>query len=321
MTTSANHDHPPATETVTGAPGPPMKGPQSGKEPNRKRLITPQRLVLHTFLVTISAAWLLPIGWALFTSFRPFEETSRKGYLSWPEQLTLSNYTAAMDQGQLGTYFVNTMIIVLPALALTLLLAAMAAFVLTRIKFRGNLFLLLVFTAGNLLPPQVIIMPLASAFSQIPIPRFLDSSGTLINSYWGVGLVHVGFQVGFCVFVLSNFLRLVPSELFEAAQVDGANLWQQFWHIALPLSRPPLAALATLQFTWMYNDFFWALILMVTGNRRPITSALDNLQGSFFADNNLIAAATILIAIPTVVVYVLLQRHFVRGLTVGATKG
>ena len=89
----------------------------------------------------------------------------------------------------------------------------------------------------------------------------------------------------------------------------------------VPLCRPPLAALGTLQFTWMYNDFFWALVLMVSGDKRPITSALDNLKGTFFTDNNLVAAASVLIALPTIAVYVFLQKHFVRGLTIGATKG
>lgn len=319
--TAPSGEAPAMTDLSMGAPDAPVEGAKTRGTSRRRRRITPQRVVLHSFLAAVAAAWLLPISWALFTSFRPYEETARKGYLSWPEQLTLANYGAAIDQGELSRYFVNTMLIVIPALALTLLLAAMAAFVLTRFNFRGNVILLLVFTAGNLLPPQVIIMPLANTFRSVPLPTFMDSSGTLINSYWAVGLVHVGFQVGFCVFVLSNFLRLLPFELIEAAQLDGASIWQQFWHVILPLCRPPLAALATLQFTWMYNDFFWALVLMVSGDRRPITSALDNLQGSFFADNNLIAAACVLIAIPTVIVYVLLQRHFVRGLTVGATKG
>ena len=298
--------------TTLSAAAPPLRTTQR---------ITPRRVMLHMFLICIAGAWLLPLGWALFTSFRPYEETARRGYVSWPEQLTLDNYSAALEQGDLVTHFNNTIIIVVPALLLTLLLASMAAFVFARFSFRGNVAMLLLFTAGNLLPPQVIIMPLVNAFRSIPLPTFMDSSGTLLDSYWGVGLLHVGFQVGFCVFVLSNYLKLLPLEIVEAAEVDGASMWQQYWHVILPLSRPPLAALATLQFTWMYNDFFWALVLMVSGSKRPITSALDNLRGSFFADNNLVAAATVLIAIPTVVVYLMLQRQFVRGLTVGATKG
>lgn len=289
--------------------------------PVRRRRLRPGRVLLHVVLASTALAWFLPLAWAVFTSLRPYEETARRGYVSWPERLTLGNYAEAFTEGELAQFFLNTVVIIVPALILTLLLSSMAAFALSRLGFRVNLLLLLMFTAGNLLPPQVIITPLVNIFRAVPLPQSLNSSGTLLDSYWGVGLVHVAFQIGFCVFVLSNYMKLLPRELTEAAQVDGASVWQQYWRVILPLCRPSLAALGTLQFTWMYNDFFWALVLMVSGDKRPITSALDNLRGSFFTDNNLIAAAAVLIALPTIVVYVFMQRQFVRGLTVGATKG
>ena len=107
----------------------------------------------------------------------------------------------------------------------------------------------------------------------------------------------------------------------EAALVDGASVWRTFWSVIVPLIRPALAALATLEFPFIYNDYFWAIVLMQTGSKRPITSSLSNLQGLFFTDNNLIAAGAVLVALPTIIVYLLLQRHFVRGLTLGAAKG
>jgi multiple sugar transport system permease protein len=109
--------------------------------------------------------------------------------------------------------------------------------------------------------------------------------------------------------------------MYEAAEVDGASMWSRYWRLTLPLCRPALAALATLLTTWIYNDFFWAITLMVTGSKRPITSALANLQGQFVSNQNLIAAAAVMAAIPTLVVYVLLQKQFIAGLTLGATKG
>jgi len=116
-------------------------------------------------------------------------------------------------------------------------------------------------------------------------------------------------------------MRTLPRELTEAALVDGASVLRTFWQVILPLCRPPLAALATLEVTWIYNDFFWALILMRTGDKRPITSALNNLSGQFFTDNNLIAAASLVAALPTLIVYFILQKQFIGGLTLGATKG
>jgi multiple sugar transport system permease protein len=179
----------------------------------------------------------------------------------------------------------------------------------------------MLFTAGNLLPQQVIITPLYRIFLQIPLPDVLSDSDSLYDSYWGIITIHVAFQLGFCVFVLSNYMKTIPMELTEAAMVDGASVWRQYWQIILPLCRPPLAALATLEFTWIYNDFFWATVLMQTGDKRPITSALAGLQGQFFTNNNLIAAASLVAALPTLIVYFVLQKQFIGGLTLGSTKG
>ena len=129
------------------------------------------------------------------------------------------------------------------------------------------------------------------------------------------------FQVGFCVFVLGNYMRTISRELTEAALADGAPVWQIYWRVILPICRPALAALATLEFTFIYNDFFWALLLMKSGDKRPITSALNNLQGQFFTDTNLLAAGALLAAIPSILVFLALQRHFVSGIALGSTKG
>jgi multiple sugar transport system permease protein len=120
---------------------------------------------------------------------------------------------------------------------------------------------------------------------------------------------------------MTNYMDTLPHELTEAAMVDGASVWRQFWKVTMPLCRPVLAALATLEFTWIYNDFLWALAFMITGDKRPITSALNNLHGQFFTDNNLIAAGSLIVALPTMVVYFVLQKQFIGGLTLGANKG
>jgi len=204
-----------------------------------------------------------------------------------------------------------------PAIVLCLLGASFVAFSVSRFSWRLNLPLLMLFTAGNLLPPQVIITPLYRLFLEIPLPEFMSSSESLYDSYWGIILINVAFQSGFCVFVLSNYMKTIPMDLTEAAMVDGASVWRQYWQIIMPLCRPPMAALATLLFTWIYNDFFWAQVLMQSGDKRPITSAIAGLQGQFFTDNNLIAAASLVTALPTLIVYFALQRHFIGGLTLG----
>jgi multiple sugar transport system permease protein len=280
-----------------------------------------RRRGLQTFLAITALVWLMPLLWAAYTSLRPFGETAERGYVSVGGTYNFDNYTQAWTDAEMLKYFVNTMWITIPSVILILFLATMAAFALSRFSFKFNLLLLMIFTAGNLLPQQVIITPLYRMFLILPLPDFLSPSGVFYDSYFGIIAIHVAFQMGFATFVLSNYMKALPGDLNEAAFVDGASVWRQYWNIILPLTRPPLAALAVLMFTWIYNDFFWALVLMVTGDQRPITSALQNLNGTFFVNNNLVAAGSLLAAIPTLIVFIILQRQFVAGLTLGSTKG
>jgi multiple sugar transport system permease protein len=281
----------------------------------------PARIALHVFLVLTCLATLAPLLWALYASLRTYDDTARNGYFSIAESLTFDNFASAWTQADLPHYYLNTLIVTLPAVVLVLLLSSMVAYGVSRYSFRFNLALLVLFTAGNLLPQQVIVTPLYRLYLLTPLPSWLSDSGLLLDSQLGLVLIHVAFQSGFCVFVLSNYMKTIPAELGEAARVDGAGVFRQYWQVILPLCRPALAALATLEFTWIYNDFLWALVLIQTGDKMPITSALQNLRGTFFVDNNLVAAGSLLVALPTLVVFFTLQRQFIGGLTLGSTKG
>jgi multiple sugar transport system permease protein len=276
---------------------------------------------VHAFLMAVSLAFLAPLLLAVYASLRPYDETSKYGYFSLPKHLSFHYYKQAFSDSGMMKYFVNTLIIAVPGVILALFFASFVAFAVSRLRLKGGIVLLMLFTAGNLLPQQVIVTPLYVVFNKIPLPYWMSDSMTMFDSYWAVILVQVGFQIGFCVFVLANFMRTLPQEILEAAIVDGAGVWTQYWRITMPLCRPALAALATLQFTWMYNDFLWALVFMSDGDKLPITSALNNLRGQFFTDYNLLAAGSVLVALPTILVFLLLQRHFVAGLTLGSTKG
>lgn len=293
---------------------------QARREAHRSRFNAP-RVGLHVFLAVTALVWLAPVAWAVFTSFRPYSDTAQHGYVSWPHTLSLSNYRNAWTQGQIPLHFWDTMIVVLPAIAIILLFASCVAFVVSRFSFWFNVPLLIFFMAANLLPQQVIITPLFEMYLRIPLPGWLSGTGLMYDSFLGLITVNVAFQTGFCTFVLSNYMKTIPASLSEAARVDGASVVRQFFGIILPLAKPALAALATLEFTWIYNDFLWAIVLMSSGDKRPITSSLQNLTGTFFTDNNLISAAAILVAMPTIVVFAALQRHFISGLTLGANKG
>jgi multiple sugar transport system permease protein len=287
----------------------------------RRRVVRLPRIGLHAFLVATAIVWLTPVVWALYTSFRPYSDTSKYGYTSLPHTLSLSNYRRAWDQGQIPLHFWDSMIVTIPSIALVLLFACSVGFVVSRLSYWFNVPLLIFFMAANLLPQQVILTPLYRMYLRMPLPTWLADSGLFYDSFVGLIAINVAFQTGFCTFVLSNYMKTIPGSLNEAARVDGAGIVRQFVGIILPLCRPALAALATLEFTFIYNDFLWAQVLMSTGDKRPITSSITNLQGTFFTDTNLISAASMLIVLPTLVVFALLQKQFVSGLTLGARKG
>lgn len=298
------------------------------------RRVRPARVALHAFLLAMVVLWLFPLFWAVYNSLRPVSDTIMHGYVSWPTGgLNFDNFKTFWTQADLPYFYLNTLVIVVPSVVMILLLASMVAFACTQFSWRFNLLVLMIFTAGNLLPPQVIIVPLYRIYLSTPLPMLTEldigrfafaiftDNNLLYDQYIGIMLIHIVFQVGFATFVLSNYMKTISKEITESAIVDGAHVLRIWWSIVLPLCRPALAAMATLLFTFIYNDFFWALLLMKTGDKRPITSALNDLQGEFFVNNNLIAAGALLVAIPPILVYIFLQKQFIAGLTLGSTKG
>ncbi|MDY7100323.1 MAG: carbohydrate ABC transporter permease [Actinomycetota bacterium] len=302
------------------------ESPVATAPPARPRTggIRAPRVVLQVFLIGVALAWLVPVVTAVYNSFRYYEsDTQVNGPFGVAETLTFDNYRQAWDVGGMSQTFANTAFIVLPALVLILLLSSAVAFACTRYSWRFNIAFLVLFTAGNLMPQQVLFQPLFQIFERVPWPDVISdtNTGSLLGTKIAVILIHVAFQIGFCTFVLANYMKTIPRELSEAAAVDGASVPRQFFSVILPLCRPALAALGTLEFTWLYNDFFWGAVLLNQGDERPITSSIAVLNGQYATDFNLIAAASMIIALPTLVVYLLLQKHFIGGLTLGSTKG
>jgi multiple sugar transport system permease protein len=290
------------------------------KEPTSGVMNKRRGAVATVVMLVLSLVWLFPLVWAVLNSFRSYSYTQTNGYLSFGGW-TLDNYQQAWSQGQFGLHFRNSLFITVPAVFLTLFLASMVAFVLARFSYRFNLLLLGVFLAANLLPPQALLIPVFQMFRSVPLPLFMSDSGQMLNSFWSLILVNTAFQLGFCAFVLSNYMKTLPHEIYESAELDGASVWRQYWQLTMPLVRPALAALATLQVTWIYNEFFWATVLLSRSDKFPVTSALNNLRGQFFTDTNLVAAGSVIVALPVLIVFFVLQKQFVSGLTLGSTKG
>jgi len=274
---------------------------------------------ISLFIGLFAILWIFPILWTLWSSFRPYSEIRARGVFSMPERVGFFNYTEAISRMELPTYLWNSFIITAPAVFLTLLFGSLIAFVVSRYSFKFNVAMLLLFTAGNLLPGQLVFIPVFKLYLQIG--DWVGDRRFLYDSHWGVILIHVAFQMGFATFVLSSYMKTIPKEISESAMVDGASVWRHYWNVMLPLLRPPLASLAVLMTTWIYNDFFWALVLMSTDAKRPITSGLGRLTGEFVTDYNLLAAGAMIAAIPTLIVFLVLRKQFVSGLTLGSTKG
>jgi multiple sugar transport system permease protein len=190
-------------------------------------------------------------------------------------------------------------------------LSCLTGYALATYKFKGNLAVFFMFVAGNFVPFQILAIPV----------RDLTLQMGLYNTMTGLVLFHIAFQTGFCTLFMRNFMKALPFALIESARVDGVNEFKIFWHIILPLVRPAMAALAVLIFTFIWNDYFWATIMAQSADVRPVTAGMNELKGQWKVAWELIAAASIVAALPPVAMFFLMQKHFIAGLTLGATKG
>lgn len=299
------------TDTRTAA-RPPMSGRDPRVAPRRPRNWRRRRrtVAYHVCVGTLSAVWLLPIVLVIVTSFRSFDDITTHGLGSLPHSFTASGYQEAWGVGGEKHAMTNSFLVTIPAVTIALTLSAMSAYALSRYRIPLRRTILLAMLAGNLLPPQILLVPVAKLSEVLGI---FDTLPALIA-------VHVGFGLGFYTFVLQGFMRTIPTEIQEAAIIDGAGPIQVFWRIILPLTRPALAALGALSFTWIFNDLLWSITVLRSDYRMPVTPALLGLQGQYVSRWNLIAAGSVIAAIPTVAVFLRFQRQFVAGLTLGSVK-
>ena len=270
------------------------------------------RLLYAAGVWTVLILWLLPVVAIIVTAFRTFEDVMAGNYWGWPEETNLiGNFAAVFTQTDMVRFFVNSLIITIPATLAVLVLSTMTGYVLSRHPFRGSTMLFAIFIGGNFLPHQEFMIPV----------RDLMVTLGIYDTYWALIVFHVAFQTGFATLFMRNFIAALPGELFQAARAEGASPWQVLVQIVEPLVRPALAALAILLFTFIWNDYFWAIVLTQTDEVKPVTAGLANLRGEWVTKWNVISAATLFVAIPPVTMFFLMQRHFVSGLTMGAVKG
>ena len=254
--------------------------------------------------------WLLPLIGVAITSVKPASDLASGNYFGLPSYLAFSNYVDVFTGSPIGQYIWNSFKVTIPTVLGTLVLSALTGFALGIYRFRANIFIFFMFVAGNFVPFQILMVPV----------RDMTVNLGLYNTTTGLVLFHVAFQTGFCTLFMRNFIRALPRELIEAARVEGVSEIRIFWYVVLPLMKPAIAALAVLIFTFIWNDYFWATVLTTSSSTQPVTAGLYSLNGQWIAQWQLVSAGAIVAAMPPVLMFFLMQRHFIAGLTLGAVK-
>lgn len=255
--------------------------------------------------------WLLPLIAVMLTSIRSGGDINAGNYWGWPSSFNMvENYTAVFTNSPIAQYILNSFKVTIPTVILTLAISCLTGYALAIYRFKYNLLLFFIFVAGNFVPFQILM---------IPVRDFSVSTG-LYDTVTGLVLFHAAFQAGFCTLFMRNFIKALPFDLIESARVEGVSEIKIFWHVVMPLMRPAIAALAVLIFTFIWNDYFWATVLVQGDHALPITAGLKSLNGQWVSQWHLVSAGSIVAALPPVAMFFLMQKHFIAGLTLGAVK-
>lgn len=269
-------------------------------------------ILTQVILIIWTVAVVFPMLWMVFSSFKTDQELFFSPW-SPPAALQWDNFARAWNSARVGDFFFNTLIVVIPALLITLIVSAMAAYVLARFDFRGNRVVFYLFLAGMLFPVFLALVPLFNLVNDL----------RMLNTFQGLILVYVAYSLPFTIFFLTGFFKTLPSELEEAAIIDGANEYQVFFRVMLPLASPGLISMGIFNFLGMWNQYILPLVLVSDENKYVLSQGLAFMLFKQYYENDwsaLFAALTI-IMIPTFIVYIIFQKQIQSGLTTGALKG
>ncbi len=269
------------------------------------------QVAYKTLLPIALLMWLAPLLAVAVFSIKPDADFTTGNYWGVPSTFEgLTNYGKVFLESDMPRYLLNSVFITVPTVIGAVALSSMTGFALGIYKFRANLWIFFMFVAGNFVPFQILMVPV----------RDLTLDMGLYNTKTGLVLFHIAFQTGFCTLFMRNFIRALPFPLIEAARVEGVAEWRIFWYVVLPLMKPALAALSVLIFTFIWNDYFWAVVLTQGPESQPVTAGITSFNAQFRAAYHLMSAGSIVAALPPVLMFFLMQRHFIAGLTLGAVK-
>ena len=268
------------------------------------------QLTYQAMLPVALLLWLAPLIAVALFAVRPAVDFTTGNYWGVPSEFQFFENFGQVINSAMPRYILNSFFITIPTVIGAVALSTMAGFALGIYRFKSNLFLFFMFIAGNFVPFQILMIPV----------RDLTLDLGLYDTKTGLVLFHVAFQTGFCTLFMRNFIKALPYELIEAARVEGIAEWRIFWYIVLPLMKPALAALSVLVFTFIWNDYFWAVVLTQGEAAQPVTAGITSFNAQFRAMYHLMSAGSIVAALPPVAMFFLMQKHFIAGLTLGAVK-
>src|SRR5690606_3463864 len=268
-----------------------------------------RRALIYLALIVLAILFLLPVYMVLVTSFKSIDQVSLSRMWEFPTEFTLESFRRALER--LLPNVRNSFMLVIPATLISAFLGSMNGYVLSKWKFRGANVIFPLMLFGMFIPYQSILIPLV---------QFLRSVG-LYGGLGGLILVHVVYGIPITTLIFRNYYAEVPTEMIEAGKIDGAGFFQLYWHILLPISVPGFVVVVIWQFTQLWNEFLFAVSITTIPDQQPVTVALVNLAGSQVVQWNVQMAGAFIAAIPTLLVYILLGRYFIRGLLAGSIKG
>lgn len=268
-----------------------------------------RRVITYSVLTILSIFYIFPVVWVVISSFKGPSELYRWPPTVFPTDFTLSNFTLAFEKGNFGVFFLNSTLVAITSTLLLLLINSMAGYALAKYRFRGATFILIAFIATLMIPLEVIMIPIFKVISMVG----------LYNSLWGIIIPPAATPTG--VFLMRQYLLTVPDDLLEAARMDGASEWRIYWRIILPIAKPILAVLSIFSFMWRWDDFLWPLIVINDPKRYTIQLALSNFIGQYDVDWGSLLAMKVVSMIPVLVVFLIFQKYFVRGMITSGVKG
>jgi glucose/mannose transport system permease protein len=290
----------------------------AGRRPMGEKSFAPGRILVYLVVWLIAAAYLVPFAVVVLNSLRTAEEIAQTSMIGWPKQWAWNNYPTAWADfcvaqtcAGIRPYMLNSALVTIPATVVSTLLGSIAGYAVSLWRFRGDRWIYGIVTLGIFLPQQMRLLPWTIVLRDIG----------LINTLTGLVLIHTIQGLSFTVLFCRNYYIAIPQELIRAARIDGAGFYRIFWRIVLPLSPPILIVTVIWQFTHIWNEFLYG-VTFTTGQQQPVTAALIALSAAVadIPQHGVQSAAVIIAALPTLLVYLLGGKYFVRGLTAGAVK-